>query len=100
MDKLYVMVDSGLSSGLKMAQACHALRLFGDEHSEIELEWYKGSSNIVVLEHDEVGEVARELESLGYLVSRFHEPDLDNLLTAICVEPKAWRCLSNIRLAG
>ena len=30
----------------------------------------------------------------------FHEPDLDNELTAICVEPAAWKQLSSVKLAA
>jgi hypothetical protein len=100
MDKLYIIVDSSLSPGLKMAQGIHASKLFEREYPELEQQWYEESNNIVVLEHEDLVDVARELEQLGYKLSRFHEPDLDDALTAVCAEPKAWRVLSNIRLAS
>ena len=100
MDKIFIIVDQSLSTGLKMAQACHALRLFQEEHTDIDRHWYDTSNNIVVLEHDDPTGVAKDLDDLGIKLVRFHEPDLNDLLTAICVEPKAWRYLSNIRLAS
>lgn len=100
MDKLFVIVDARLRSGLKMAQACHAMRLFADEHAELERRWYTESSNIVILEHDELVGIARDLGSLGYAISHFHEPDLDDALTAVCVEPRAGRHLSTMKLAS
>ena len=41
------------------------------------------------------------LEKLsGLCMARFHEPDLDDLLTAICVESAAKKRLSGLRLAA
>jgi hypothetical protein len=99
-DRLYVILDANLSPGLKMAQGIHAAKLFERGYPELEQQWYEESNNIVVLEHEDLDDIARELEQLGYKLSRFHEPDLDDQLTAICVEPKAWRLLSSIKLAS
>ena len=84
MKKLYIIVSAALGAGLKCAQACHALRSFVAEHSEIEREWHDNHNNIVVLQHDDVSSLAERLEAQGFKLSRFHEPDLNNELTAIC----------------
>lgn len=49
--KLYIVVARALSAGLKIAQACHALRAFTAEHPKLDHVWYTESNNIVVLEH-------------------------------------------------
>lgn len=46
--KLYVIVDEALSTGLKCAQACHAVVAFQDAYPTITAEW-KHDNNIVVL---------------------------------------------------
>lgn len=97
--KLYIIVSSALSTGLKCAQAVHAFRSFCGEYPFVEAEWHK-DNNIVVLQHDDVVSEAERLEAKGYQLSRFYEPDLDNELTAICVEPRAQRVLASLRLAA
>jgi hypothetical protein len=98
--KMYVIVKKTLTAGLKCAQAIHAFRAFCGEYPHIDEYWYKESNNIVVLQDDDIETMADKLEELGYRLSRFHEPDLDNQLTAICVEPNAWKHLSNVPLAA
>jgi hypothetical protein len=46
--KLYVIVNESLATGLKMAQACHALVAFTQAYPEITSEWMH-DNNIVVL---------------------------------------------------
>ena len=50
-DKLYIIVLKSLSSGLKAAQACHAITAFTFAHPEKARDWFENSNNIVVLEH-------------------------------------------------
>jgi len=54
---------------------------------------------LVVLEHPDLTSLAAELQAHGLRVALFHEPDLDDQLTALSAEPAAWRRLSNVRLA-
>jgi len=98
--KLYIILNKALDAGLKMAQACHALRTFIDEYPEQDQDWHANSNNIVVLHHEDLPGEAERLERLGLGLSRFHEPDLDDELTAICVEPNDGRHLSNLQLAS
>jgi hypothetical protein len=100
MKKLYIVVNAALNAGLIAAQACHALRQFVGDHPVLDAQWHAQSNNIVVLEHDDVASIAARMEASGLAVSRFHEPDLDDALTAIAVEPHDGRLLSNLPLAG
>jgi len=70
------------------------------EHHDVENQLYSDSNNIVVLHEDDVPSLADNLEELGFRVSRFREPDLDDQLTGVCVEPRAWRHLSTLQLAS
>lgn len=96
--KLYIVVAAALAAGLKAAQACHALRAFGADYPHLDEYWFREHNNIVVLEHPDVEALADELQEAGLRLSRFHEPDQDDALTAFCAEPAAWRALSNVPL--
>lgn len=96
-DKLYVIVRAGLG-GVKTAQAVHAFRAFVAEYPAIEQHWYETSNNIVVLDEADLDGLADRLDGHGLAVSRFHEPDLDGQLTAICVEPRARHEVRRLKL--
>lgn len=98
--KLYIVLERALDTGLKMAQAVHAAILFEKEYPEIQHHWYTESNNIVVLQEDDLPTLTAELEALGYNLVRFTEPDLDDQLTAICVEPAAKKALCKLDLAA
>lgn len=97
--KLYIVVLSTLSAGMKAAQACHALRAFGASYPDIDRDWYETSNNIVVLEHDDPAGLADRLDAHGMMLARFNEPDMDGALTSICVAPEARKLLSRVPLA-
>jgi len=97
--KLYIIVLSTLSAGMKAAQACHALRAFGASYPDIDRDWYETSNNIVVLEYPEIGDLADRLDRHGLALARFHEPDMDGALTSFCVGPDARKAVSRIPLA-
>lgn len=97
--KLYVVVDRGLPTGLKIAQSIHASYLFAVEHMDIAKDWYINSNNLVVLESDRIADLAMWLRDANFKVSYFREPDMHDVITAICVEPKAKRVLSGLPLA-
>lgn len=54
----------------------------------------------MVLESRDLVAEADRLSEEGYRLSRFYEPDLNDRLTAICVEPAARRSLAKLRLAA
>lgn len=97
--KLYVIVRSTLSAGLKAAQACHAMHAFIRNHPEETARW-EHDNNIVVLEYPDLPELAARLDRHGFALARFHEPDMDDALTAICVSPSAQKMLARVPLAG
>ena len=87
---------------MKMAQAVHAALLFGETYPHIQKYWYHESNNVAVLQNlveEPLPALAARLEREGFRLVRFEEPDLDNQLTAIGVEPAARRRLSNLPLA-
>jgi hypothetical protein len=98
--KLFVIVSAALNAGLKAAQGIHAFRAFQNDHPEVEQNWHTNHNNIVVLQDDDIPSLAARLEAKGFRISRFHEPDLDDELTAITAEPGAWKQLSSLPLAN
>lgn len=97
--KLFVVVKKTLAAGLYAAQAIHAFRAFVGEYPVLEAFWHEEHNNIVVLQDDDIEGLVERLRAAGFRLSTFREPDLDNELTAICVEPNARRALSNLSLA-
>ena len=97
--KLFVVVDKTLTTGLKAAQGIHAAFAFAREYPVLSTYWQQEHNNIVVLESDALVVLAARLEAAGFRLSRFHEPDLDGQLTALCIEPGAAKMLSNLPLA-
>ena len=98
--KLYIIIDKALEAGLYAAQAVHAAFLYGQTYPDEFQDWYDNSNNIVILEHEDIPSLAELLEGLDLNLVRFHEPDRDDALTAICVEPAGKRHLSSLRLAS
>ena len=97
--KLYIIVKKTLSAGLKAAQACHAMHAFTQAYPDITKEWEE-HNNIVILQHDDPGDLGEVLEAMELALVRFYEPDLGGQLTAICVEPSARKHLTKLPLAA
>jgi len=86
--KLYIVVRGDLETGLRAAQACHALREFVAEHPAADQQWFATSNTIVLLEVediDQLSDLAFDLERHGIRIAKFIEPDLGYELTAIAV---------------
>jgi len=98
-ERMYVVVLRKLSAGLKAAQACHAMTAFTFAYPRQTQDWFENSNNLVVLQCDDLPQIADELERQGLAVARFHEPDRDGELTAICTEPGARKVLGRVALA-
>jgi len=97
--KLYIIARADLAPGLQAAQACHALRLFAEEHPEEEQKWYEESNNIVLLQVPNEKELlALKEKANGYPVSLFREPDVNDEATAIALGPEARPLTSNLPL--
>jgi peptidyl-tRNA hydrolase len=99
--KLYIIVRSDLSPGLQAAQACHALRLFTEEHPEEDKKWYTESNNLVLLQvpnETELLALKERAEADGIPASLFREPDVDNEATALALGPEGRKLLCNLPL--
>jgi len=93
-----------LSPGYQVAQSCHALRQFSEEHKEIDNEWFHNSNYLAVLSAKDENALLKLIEkadSQGVKFSVFFEPDLDNQITAVALEPGiiSKKLCSNFRLA-
>lgn len=100
--KLYIIVRSDLPAGAQVAQSCHAIRLFGAQHPEVDEEWYQHSNNLVCLQVPDLSallELADQAELGGHLHSVFREPDFGDEPTAMALEPAAWKLVSTLPLA-
>ena len=97
--KLYIIVRNDLAPGLQAAQACHALRLFVEEHPAEEKKWYTESNNIVLLQVPNEAELlSLKKRANGYPASLFREPDVDDEATALALAPDAKPITSNLPL--
>lgn len=89
-DKLYLITRDDLVPGSQAVQAMHAARQFQAEHSEIEQRWFNSSNHLCFLSVPSVQDLeklVRKAERRGVLYSTFQEPDLENQMTAIALEP-------------
>ena len=89
-DKLYVVTRKDLFPGAQIAQAIHAITEFGFEHPDVYSNWHSASNYICVLSAKNENELLSLIDRLikkGIKFSIFREPDLDNEITAIAIEP-------------
>ena len=102
MNRLYVIVRRDLKPGMKIAQSCHAMAAFAEEHPSVTSLWHEGGNNLICLECDanELALMAEQSIQRGALVSLFREPDLGNELTAIAISGEAKSMLRRLPLAA
>ena len=103
--KLYILVRADIPVGYRVAQSVHAAFGFATEHPEATDEWMIRSQHICCLEIDGLTELesyADLAEHYGVRFSTFHEPDLNDELTAIALEASdmARYLCQNLRLTG
>ena len=85
-------------------QSAHAVADFIINYPEIAREWHDTSNYLVILSvptESELSKASQKLADADLLFSLFHEPDINNQLTAIAIEPseKARRFCSRYKLA-
>lgn len=101
MEKLYVVTRRDLPPGPQAVQSCHAAIQFAAEHAEIWARWYEQSNTLALLSvSDEKAllKLAQKAEMHGLKVSLFREPDLQDAVTAIALEPQAGRLCKHMPL--
>lgn len=101
--KLIAITRRDLIPGSQAVQAAHATIQFIFEHPEMGNDWYNISKYLVFLSVEnkqELLDLVETLDQKGIVMSKFHEPDLDNDLTAIAIEPSptARRLVSSLPL--
>ena len=103
-EKLIVITRRDLTPGYQAVQAAHAAIEFQHEHPEIAKEWNTCSKYLIFLTVENEEELLFFLEKIKYYNLKytiFREPDIDNQLTAIALEPceKSRKLTSNLPLA-
>lgn len=93
-----------MAPGQILAQAVHAAFTFSEDHPYLTREWLTISNYICILEADGEEELNKLLERASQeeiISSAFREPDYDNSLTAVAIQPgsKSKKLCSNYRLA-
>ena len=84
------MVRRDLSPAYQAVQSGHALIEFCLEHNDIANSWHKNSNYLAYLSVKDELELLfliDKAQSRGIIVSIFREPDIDNQVTAIAIEP-------------
>ena len=104
--KFYIITRKDLSNGDQIAQVAHSATTFARESYDSFVKWKDESSYIVVLsvENLKALQLLREKLLINQVeVFDFYEPDLDDKLTAISLNPEQYeisrRIVSNIPLA-
>jgi len=85
-----VVVRRDLTTAYQAVQGGHALAEFCLEHNNIANSWHKNSNYLAYLSVKDEKEMLFLIEkahSRGITISIFREPDIDNQVTAIALEP-------------
>lgn len=101
-EKLYIITRADLVPGQQAIQAMHAMREFTAEHPETDLSWYQTSNHLALLSvRDEVAltRLVEQAQRREIRVSLFREPDRNNELTAIAIEPRGKSLCRHLPLA-
>lgn len=80
------------------------MRQFAAENQKLDLEWFNNSNYICLLSvnnENDLLDLIIKAKSNNVKFSIFREPDLNNTITAICLEPgkNTKKIVSNIKLA-
>ena len=90
MEKLFIVTRKDLEPGDLLAQTAHAVAEFAKEHRALFERWHDVSNTIIVKVADDELELKKLLHRAidrDIRFSRFHEPDMDDALTALAFEP-------------
>ena len=100
--KLSTVTRRDLTAGSQAVQSTHAAIQFVFEHPEIAQIWFKDPylAQLSVENEEQLHELIYKLQKNHIKYSIFREPDLDNQITAIAIEPseQTRRLLSSLPL--
>lgn len=89
-NRLRIIVRADLSPAQQAVQGIHAAQTFASTHPATFDDWYKSSNTLAFLVVSNEYELVRLLslaEDRGIRSACFREPDIDNQMTAIALEP-------------
>lgn len=98
--KIYLVVNHLLSPGQQAVQAAHALQEFNVHEPKLVRDWYQSSNTLALLSAspEELGQLLDDARRT-VAARPFHEPDLNNQLTALALGPEARRLVRRFPLA-
>ena len=102
--KLIVITRRDLTAGVQATQSAHALADFIFQYPEIASKWHEISNYLVLLsvkDKEELLSMVDKLDRKGISYTKFYEPDLNNQLTSIALQPsrESRKATSNLPLA-
>ncbi len=101
-NKLTVVTRQDLTPGYQATQATHSALLFSQEFTQIYEKWSKLPylSLLSVKDENELNSLIKKLKKSNLYFSVFTEPDIDNQVTSVCIEPsdKTRRLTSSLPL--
>ena len=101
-NKLTVVTRQDLTPGYQATQATHSALLFSQEFTQIYEKWSKLPylSLLSVKDENELNSLIKKLKKSNLYFSIFTEPDIDNQVTSVCIEPsdKTRRLTSSLPL--
>jgi peptidyl-tRNA hydrolase len=92
LDRLYIAVRSDLSPGLQLAQSTHAAFHFCIDWPALARAWLTESNFLVIVavpDEDALAALAAEAVEEGIARTIVREPDLENSITAVALQPGA-----------
>lgn len=100
--KLFLVTREDLPNGVQAVQAAHAMTEFTMKYPEEARDWYLSSNHLALLSVSDEYELEDLLElalSRGFLATPFYEPDREDEMTAIALEPAAKGLVRGLPLA-
>ena len=102
--KLIIITRKDISSGYQAVQSGHAAIQFQHEHPQEAKDWFSNSNYLIFLaakDESELISYAQKAADRGIKISIFREPDLNNEITAIALDPSeaSTKLVSNLPLA-
>lgn len=97
--KLRVITRRDLPVSYQAVQSGHAGIQFQHEHPELATDWHTNSNYLIFLtteNENSLKEFIKKADSKNITISIFREPDIDNEITAIAIEP----CDNSRRMCG
>lgn len=102
--KLVIVTRRDIAPGYQAVQSAHSIPQFSYEHPEAFYQWYHNSNYLILLsveDENALKELLLKASEKGIRHSAFTEPDINNQITSIILEPheETYKLVSNLPLA-